>query len=72
MWAQSTEDEERNKALNFLRGFTSDLANDFTLESNAIGKDKREEVGRLLARCYFKQGQWQEALQNLWSLVREL
>ncbi len=69
MWAQSAEGEERNKALIYLRTFTSELASDFQVESNSIGKKKREEMGRLLARCYFKQRQRQEALQGHWSLV---
>ena len=32
--------------------------------SSGIGKHKLEELSRLLARCYFKQGQWQVELKE--------
>ncbi|OBZ74140.1 Phosphatidylinositol 3-kinase tor2 [Grifola frondosa] len=32
-----------------------------------VGNSKLDELSRLLARCYFKQGEWQFALKEEWS-----
>lgn len=73
-WAQGTQDE----SLNWLRDFTNTLGNDLGLNANESGNrvvsneivksGKLVEFTNLLARCYFKQGQWQVALQEDWFI----
>ncbi|CAK5264818.1 unnamed protein product [Mycena citricolor] len=70
MWAQGS----RETCLAELRQFTVSLAKDFDVESqdqahrNSVGmpKQRLNELSRLLARCYFKQGEWQVALDENW------
>ena len=38
--------------------------------SASVKAGKMEDLSRLLARCYFKQGQWQVALHKDWDTVR--
>ncbi len=70
MWATGAQEE----SLEFLRKFTSSLARDLQPEGgehipNAATKKKLDELSRLLARCFFKQGQWQVAMHDDWGSV---
>lgn len=73
MWANNCHEE----ALEYLRTFTNNLAQDLTVESSLtathkVAKQKLDEMSKLLARCYFKQGQWQHALKKAeWTDVSE-
>ncbi|KAH7890784.1 phosphatidylinositol 3-kinase [Phlebopus sp. FC_14] len=68
MWANGSCDE----SLNFLRQFSMHLARDLQTENKehfqraGVGKHKLDELSHLLARCYFKQGQWQVELKEDW------
>lgn len=72
MWANGA----RVESLDYLRDFTLNLAEDLGLHAvdehgNPLAQDWRssprlEEFARLLARCYFKQGEWQSALTEDW------
>jgi serine/threonine-protein kinase mTOR len=70
MWATGAKDE----SLNFLRQFSTSLARDVMQETNAqrsgVSKSKMAELSKLVARCYYKQGEWQAALKDDWSSVR--
>ncbi|KAG2355693.1 atypical PIKK FRAP protein kinase [Suillus spraguei] len=67
MWSTGAREE----SLNFLRQFSASLARDLQVESkdhsqrSGVGKPKLDELSRLLARCYFKQGQWQVELKEI-------
>ncbi|KAK4703758.1 serine/threonine-protein kinase mTOR, partial [Phenoliferia sp. Uapishka_3] len=70
MWAAGAREE----TLTFLREFTAKLANDLGLhiendEQHSASRELAEngrlpEYTRLLARCYYKLGEWQMALQD--------
>ncbi|KAF8201037.1 atypical/PIKK/FRAP protein kinase [Mycena galopus ATCC 62051] len=68
MWAQGA----REGSLAELRQFTVSLAKDLQAESNdhaqrtGLPKQRLTELSKLLARCYFKQGEWQVALDENW------
>jgi FKBP12-rapamycin complex-associated protein len=72
MWASGA----RVESLNYLRDFTVNLAEDLGLHAvdehgNPVTQDwhsvpRLSEFARLLARCYFKQGEWQAALHEEW------
>ena len=72
MWASGVKVE----SLNYLRDFTLNLAEDLGIHAvdehgNQIAQDWQNsprlgEFARLLARCYFKQGEWQTALNEDW------
>ena len=73
MWATGAKEE----SLNFLRHFSTSLARDVMQETNAqtqrpggVSKSKMAELSKLVARCYYKQGEWQVALKDDWSSVR--
>jgi hypothetical protein len=77
MWAQDEPDSKEN-TLDFLRQFSAQLAHDLQQESgdqphhrlgNTVSKQKLSELSKLLARCYFKQGEWQAQLNDSWSSV---
>jgi len=70
MWAQG----EREPSLNFLRQFANSLSNDVKTEPSRTGvpRPKYDEISRLLARCYFKQGQWEAELDAEWQSVSGL
>ena len=70
MWAQG----EREPSLNFLRQFASSLSSDVKTEPSRSGvpRPKYDEISRLLARCYFKQGQWEAELDTEWQSVSRL
>jgi len=71
MWATGAREE----SLTFLRQFSGSLARDLQSESNehaqrtGVSKPKLAELSRLLARCYFKQGEWQVELKDSWGTV---
>ncbi|KAI0832116.1 FAT-domain-containing protein [Trametes gibbosa] len=68
-WAKG----EREETLNYLRDFSAKLSRDIQAGSNVrvVGEpavnSKLEELSRLLARCYFKLGEWQFALREEWD-----
>lgn len=71
MWASGAQEE----SLTFLRQFCGSVSRDLQSETkehsqrNGVGKQKLDELARLLARCYFKQGQWQLDLKEDWGDV---
>jgi FKBP12-rapamycin complex-associated protein len=71
MWATGAREE----SLNFLRQFSASLARDLQSETNenaqhpGVSKQKLAELSKLLARCFFKQGQWQKELNEDWGAV---
>lgn len=71
MWANGS----REDSLIFLRQFSASLARDLQVETKensqrpGVNKHKLDELSRLLARCYFKQGQWQVELKEDWGEV---
>lgn len=71
MWANGSREE----SLSFLRQFSTSLARDLQVETKelsqrpGVNKHKLDELSRLLARCYFKQGQWQVELKEDWDAV---
>ncbi|KAI0330947.1 FAT-domain-containing protein [Cubamyces sp. BRFM 1775] len=68
-WAKG----EREETLHYLRNFSAKLAGDIQAGTSgrAVGEpavnSKMEELSRLLARCYFKLGEWQFALKEEWD-----
>jgi FKBP12-rapamycin complex-associated protein len=74
MWASGA----REDSLNFLRQFSGSIARDLQLETGehpqraAVSKYKLDELSRLLARCYFKQGEWQVELKDDWGSVSSI
>lgn len=72
MWANGARDQ----SLTFLRGFSQTLSQDLEMQISerpsrpgVVARQKLDELQRLLARCYFKQGQWREALKESWTKV---
>jgi serine/threonine-protein kinase mTOR len=59
--------------LSFLREFVNRLARDLQPETSernqrsGVSKQKINELSHLLARCFFKQGQWQMELSDNWA-----
>lgn len=72
MWASGSKEE----SLTFLRSFATSLSRDLETETtqrgqrSGVSKQKLDELARLLARCYFKQGEWQMELSDNWATVR--
>ncbi|KAF7309821.1 Serine/threonine-protein kinase TOR [Mycena indigotica] len=74
MWAQDTEAASKEACLAELRQFTISLSNDLAAERNTnehaqragLPGQRMTELKDLLARCYFKQGEWQVALNEDW------
>jgi FKBP12-rapamycin complex-associated protein len=70
MWATGAREE----TLTYLREFTARLSHDLELYTNVnrvqMSSAQQEDFTRLLARCYFKLGEWQVALQPDWGGVR--
>lgn len=72
MWASGAQME----SLNYLRDFTVNLAEDLGLQGGANGElaiewrnePRLEEFAKLLARCYFKRGEWQASLNEVWYM----
>jgi FKBP12-rapamycin complex-associated protein len=74
MWAQGSKEE----SLEFLRRFSEELSHDLGQEAGEnshqrfgtpISKQKLTELSKLLARCYYKQGEWQAQLGENWGTV---
>lgn len=70
-WAK----EEKEETLNYLRDFSAKLSRDIQSGANVrvepSGNSKMEELSRLLARCYFKLGEWQfRSKKEEWDAVR--
>lgn len=70
MWANNAREE----SFNYLRSFAAGLSRDLQSEhgdhsQRVISKQKLNEFSHLLARLYFKQGQWQVALKDDWGSV---
>ena len=71
MWASGSKEE----SLNFLRSFATNLSRDLEAETtqrgqrSSVSKQKLDELARLLARCYFKQGEWQMEISDSWATV---
>ena len=69
MWASGAKEE----SLNFLRQFTASLSRDVAQETTAlshrpgVSRTKIAEYSKLVARCYFKQGEWQKELKSDWG-----
>ena len=72
MWASGNKED----SLNFMQQFSTNLAKDIKVEGSdraqrpSVPKQKLNELSRLLARCYFKLGQWQMELTDNWGTVR--
>lgn len=72
MWASGSKED----SLNFLRTFATNLSRDLEAETtqrgqrSSVSKQKLDELARLLARCYFKQGEWQMEISDSWTTVR--
>jgi len=71
MWATGAKEE----SLSFLRQFSSSLSRDLQAEvgeaplHSGVPKYKLPELSKLLARCYFKTGEWQVELADDWGSV---
>jgi FKBP12-rapamycin complex-associated protein len=65
MWASGSKKE----SLNLLRSFSTNLSKD--LEAETMQRLSKQPYGlaRILARCYFKQGEWQTELSDCWATV---
>ncbi|TFY65865.1 hypothetical protein EVG20_g5221 [Dentipellis fragilis] len=69
MWA----DGAREESLTFLQQFTTSLSRDLQAETTertqrpGVSRQKLDELSCLLARCYFKQGEWQMDLSDDWG-----
>lgn len=72
MWATGAKKE----SLEFLRHFSASLSRDLQVETSdnssyiGIPKEKLAELSKLLARCYFKMGEWQFEFADDWGAVR--
>ena len=70
-WAKG----ERDETLHYLRDFSEKLAQDIQAGTSGRGAgkpavdSKLEGLSRLLARCYYKLGEWQFALKEEWETV---
>ena len=68
-WAK----DDKEDTFSYLRDFSAKLARDIqhgtTPRAEPVGSSKLEELSRLLARCYFKLGEWQFALKEEWDEV---
>ncbi|KAG5654196.1 hypothetical protein H0H81_006229 [Sphagnurus paluster] len=69
MWATGAREE----SLGFLRQFSASLSRDLQVENSenpmhsGVPKQKLTELSKLLARCYFKTGEWQFELADDWA-----
>ena len=77
MWAKGSKEE----SLTYLRNFAASLTRAVQAESSEQSHSditklkidqKLDELSRLLARCYLKQGEWQVALEEGWGSVCDL
>jgi FKBP12-rapamycin complex-associated protein len=73
LWATGAREE----TLTFLRAFTAKLSGDLGLHPDGDRVASSEltlsgsisEYTKLLARCYYKLGEWQSAMQDDWGSV---
>ena len=73
-WASGAREE----TLAFLRDFTAKLSADLgihpdgeqTANAEVVNSGRKAEYTRLLARCHYKLGEWQSAMQEDWGSVR--
>ena len=70
MWATGAREE----SLNFLRQFSSSLSKDLQAEGEVpshpgVPRHQLSGLSKLLARCYFKTGEWQIKLTDDWGSV---
>lgn len=69
MWASGAQEN----SLNFLRQFSANLARDLQSEDGHshpyVARERKSQLSKLLARCYFKQGQWQMRSFDRWVEV---
>jgi serine/threonine-protein kinase mTOR len=69
IWASGAQED----SLRFLMKFTASLSRDLHPESGEVntysGRQKFQDLSKLLARCWFKQGQWQVEMHDDWSQV---
>ncbi|KAI0078720.1 phosphatidylinositol 3-kinase [Panus rudis PR-1116 ss-1] len=68
MWAA----DAKEASLQFLRHFTANLQRDLDSQpadqqQNPVIKQKMDELSHLLARCWYKQGEWQMAMKDSWN-----
>ncbi|KAK7686283.1 hypothetical protein QCA50_010507 [Cerrena zonata] len=68
MWAAGAQME----SLEYLRNFTASLRQDLDSEApehlnNPATKQKMDELTHLLARCCYKQGEWQMSVKQEWN-----
>ena len=73
MWSNGARDD----SIRFLRSFATSLARDLQVETaersrTNVSKQRLEELSKLLARCYYKQGEWQSAVKENWDDVGSL
>ncbi|KIY73583.1 atypical/PIKK/FRAP protein kinase [Cylindrobasidium torrendii FP15055 ss-10] len=65
MWANGAKES----SLTYLRQFSSNLSRDLQAPDDThthpwIARERKNQLSKLLARCYFKQGQWQIQAQS--------
>ena len=72
MWSNNARDQ----SLNFLHTFSSTLRKDLEMQLSeraprpgAVARQRLDEMQRLAARCFFKEGQWRDALKETWTDV---
>lgn len=72
MWESGAKDS----SLTFLRQFSNNLARDLQQDDIHahpwVARERKSHLSKLLARCYFKQGQWQMKSSEGWVTVRLL
>ena len=68
-WSKGEKEDTRSYLRDFSAKLARDIQNGATPRSEPVGSSKLEELSRLLARCYFKQGEWQFALKEEWDAV---
>ncbi|KAK0489036.1 phosphatidylinositol 3-kinase [Armillaria novae-zelandiae] len=66
LWAAGSKDS----SLTFLRQFSNNLARDLQADDGHahpwVTRQRKSQLSKLLARCYFKQGQWQIKSDDDW------
>lgn len=75
MWANGSRDH----SLNFLSDFTESLVKDINGTTDqtqpqrpTLTKAKYNELTQLVARCFYKQGEWQTEMKEDWHSVRTM
>ncbi|KAK0217827.1 phosphatidylinositol 3-kinase [Armillaria fumosa] len=66
LWAAGSKDS----SLTFLRQFSNNLARDLQADDGHahpwVTRQRKSQLSKLLARCYFKQAQWQMKVMDDW------